>query len=129
MVFGVFDRLHKGHLYFLDQAKKYGQVIAVVARDDTVAELKKRAPLQSERQRINALKGLVAKAVWGDKVQGSYAVLKRYRPDIICLGYDQGWLKNDLEEKMKNGLLPKIKLIQLTPHWPEELHSSLLDLK
>ena len=40
MVFGVFDRLHPGHLSFLEQASKHGNVVAVITRDDVVKALK-----------------------------------------------------------------------------------------
>lgn len=126
MVFGVFDGLHPGHLYFLKQAREYGDLIAVVARDQAVAELKKGVPFQSEKQRIKALKGQVAKAVLGDRVQGSYGVLKRYRPDVVCLGYDQLGLKRDLEKKMKAKEIPKVILVKLAPHRPKKFHTSLL---
>jgi FAD synthetase len=129
MVFGVFDRLHEGHIYFLSQAKGYGEVIVVVARDKTAKDLKNRLPLQTEEERAVALEKLsnISQVVLGDEVQGSYEVIKKYKPDIICLGYDQDWLKKDLEEKMGEGLLPKIELTQATSHQPEELHSLLLN--
>ncbi len=126
MVFGVFDKLHQGHIYFLKQAKKYGEVVAVVAPHKVVAQLKKKTLLQSEKERMRALKKLVAKAILGDKVQGSYMVLKRYKPDIICLGYDQKWLKKDLKEKIRKRAIPRILLIDIKSYFPEKFHSSLL---
>ena len=129
MVFGVFDGLHPGHLHFFKETKKYGdKLIVVVARDKAVFSLKKKNPKKGERSRLAAVRRIsgVEKAVLGDRVQSSYTVVKKYRPDVICLGYDQDWLKRDLEEKINLGLLPKIELIQITPHQPEELHSSLL---
>jgi len=128
MVFGVFDGLHPGHFYFLRQAKKYGKVIAVVARDSAVFKLKKRKPVQSEKKRLRAMmkvKG-VTLAVLGDKKQGVYSVIKKYKPNIICLGYDQGLLKKDLEEKMFKKFFAVIRLIQLAPYRPHEFHTSLL---
>jgi len=42
MVFGTFDVFHKGHESFLRQAYCYGDfLVAVVARDKTVAKIKK----------------------------------------------------------------------------------------
>jgi len=42
MVFGVFDGLHEGHLFFLDEAQKYGDnLIIVVASDINVKNIKK----------------------------------------------------------------------------------------
>ena len=37
LIFGVFDGIHKGHLYFINEAKKQGgHLVAIVARDSIV---------------------------------------------------------------------------------------------
>ena len=129
MVFGVFDRLHEGHDAFLKQARSYGdELIAVVARDTAVRELKEKTPHQSEKERINALKenNFVAKAILGDAVQGSYEVLSASMPDMLCLGYDQDGLLSDLQKRMAQGLIRKIPVVQLKAHKPYTLHTSLL---
>ncbi|MEK7084029.1 MAG: adenylyltransferase/cytidyltransferase family protein, partial [Patescibacteria group bacterium] len=52
LVFGTFDGIHTGHLYFLTQAKKKGRVLTVViARDETVKQLKQRSPRHGENER------------------------------------------------------------------------------
>ena len=131
MAFGVFDGLHKGHLYFLREAAKHGELIVVVARDSTVKKLKDKIPKRSEKERLRAVRrvAFVYKTMLGDKKQSSYEVIKKHKPDIICLGYDQSWLKKDLEEKMGGVVLPKIVLTQITPCRPEELHTSLLNFR
>jgi len=129
MVFGVFDRLHPGHLSFLHQAKRYGQeLIVILARDSAAQKLKLRKPLENEKKRLAALQktGIVDRVFLGDKKQSSYGVIKKYKPDIICLGYDQKRLKNDLEKKLSKKALSSIKLIRLTPHRPQKFHSSRL---
>jgi FAD synthetase len=69
MVFGVFDRLHAGHLYFLKQAARQGEVVAVVARESSVQRLKNKKSAQGEKERMRELKktGLVEDAILGDK--------------------------------------------------------------
>lgn len=129
MVFGVFDRLHAGHRAFLKQAKQYGrELIVVVARDSAVRKLKNSKPKQNEWTRLHAVQKVrgVSRAVLGDQRQSTYVVVKKYKPDIICFGYDQYWLKKDLREKITKKMLPAIQLAELTPHYPDKLHTSLL---
>lgn len=130
MVFGVFDRLHPGHLSFLKQAKHYGEkLIVVVARDSVVRELKNKNPEHGEKERMVALCKLpeVNKVLLGDKKQGSYGVIKKYKPEIICLGYDQQTFLQDLRKKMRSGIISKVKLVRLHAHKSEKFHSSLLN--
>ena len=111
MVFGVFDGLHEGHIFFLEEAlrslgeegSKGGKLIIVVARDASVLELKKKKPQLTELARKKALEKSFPDAVvvLGDRKQGSYKVVKRHRPDVIVLGYDQKALEQDLRDKLK----------------------------
>jgi len=130
MVFGVFDRLHPGHVDFLRQAKEHGdKLIAVVTGNEIAVELKKKKPNQSENERLEAVENVdfVDHSVLGDHELGSYAVIKKYKPDIICLGYDQHALKEDLEERMKRGFIPRIRLVYTKPHRSEEFHTSIMN--
>ena len=56
MVFGTFDLIHKGHLYFLRQAKKQGgksaQLVVSIARDINVKKIKRAKPVFNEKQRL-----------------------------------------------------------------------------
>ncbi len=122
MAFGTFDRLHPGHLSYLRQAKKYGDyLLVVVARDKTVLKTKGQYPRQDERQRWRAIKNLdfVDKAVAGG-LKDKLAVIKKYKPDIVCLGYDQ---------KVEMGKLRKIfsgKIIRLKAYKKNVYKSSKL---
>ena len=118
MVFGVFDGLHDGHTYFLEQAKKRGDLIIVVARNSVVHKLKNKTPKHTEQERIEAIKEFLpeAEVAQGDMEQGSYEVVKKHQPDMICLGYDQGTLGRDLRAKIADGTLPAITLVELPHH-------------
>lgn len=129
MIFGVFDRLHAGHLAFIEQARAYGdEVIAVVARDEIVGRLKKKNPHNSEEVRMQAVRevGGINHVVLGDEQMGAYGVLHAYMPNVICIGYDQQELEYDLRDRINRGLLPEIEIIRLEPYEPERFHTSLL---
>lgn len=134
MVFGVFDGLHPGHRAFLRQAARCGKdLIVVVARDSVVRKLKKKSAKQKEKQRLGALRKSYetwshkVKMILGDRKQSSYGVIKKYKPDLICLGYDQKWLEKDLKIRVRQGSIPKIRLVKLKPYYAQKFKSSKLN--
>lgn len=108
MATGVFDLLHTGHLYYLKEAKKYGnELIVVVACDETVKKKKHQPILPAEERRklVEALKP-VDKAVIGYE-DDFLKIVEEIKPDVIALGYDQHF--ESLEEKLKErGIKAKI---------------------
>ncbi|MBU0981085.1 FAD synthase [Patescibacteria group bacterium] len=91
MAFGTFDYFHAGHESYLSQASKLGDsLMVIVARDDTVKKVKNEKPTQSERKRLREVAACkyVDKAMLGS-LDDKYRVIKKYRPDVIALGYDQ----------------------------------------
>lgn len=129
VVFGVFDKFHEGHRFFLQKASEQAErVTAVVARDAAVEILKNKKPVDSEETRLaNVLaSGCVAAAEFGDEELGVYSVIKRLHPDVICLGYDQEALRKDLKEKMEKDVIPEIPLITIEAYQPDRYHTSLL---
>lgn len=125
MVFGTFDLFHPGHKNFLKQAKDQGDcLIVVVARDKTVTELKKCKPANSEQYRLKKVKErkLADKVILGG-LGDKYKVIKKYKPDVICLGYDQKYFTKNLRSKI-NGLGLKTRVIKLKPYKPEVYKSS-----
>lgn len=123
MVFGTFDILHPGHLYVLKQARKYGDnLAAVVARDATVLKIKKHCPHNPEKIRVKNLKNtkLVDKVILGN-LGDKLTVVKKIKPDIIILGYDQNNFVKELSEAF-----PKIKIVRLKSYYPKKYKSSLM---
>ena len=131
MVFGVFDLFHKGHRSFLAQARKHGKVVVVVARDKAIQKLKRKKPHHTEQARVAAVRKSigVAKAILGDKIQGSYKIIKKIRPDIICLGYDQRGLEKDLKARMCANSIPAIPIFRLKAFKPRKFHTSMIRAK
>jgi len=132
MVFGVFDRLHDGHRAFFKQAGQYGyELIAVVARDVAVFQLKNKKPFQNERSRLAFVQRVrsVAHAALGDLKSGTYDIIRRWEPDIICLGYDQKSLERDLKKRIREGGFEPVRLIRLRSFQPRRFHTSILQKK
>lgn len=91
IAFGAFDLLHPGHIYFLEQAKKYGDYLTVaVARDKNVRLAKGRLPIFDEKARLQMVKSLkvVDKAVFEDRIKPINTMYVE-KPDVVVLGYDQ----------------------------------------
>ena len=104
LVFGTFDGLHAGHLFFLKHAKREGDLLFVsVARDSHVRELKNKSPKNNEQQRLKTIQQReeVKNAELSDERLGSFDIINRIAPDTIILGYDQ----KDLESSLKKWLI------------------------
>ncbi len=126
LVFGTFDTIHPGHKNFLRQARRRGRwLIVSVARDNFVLHMKKRSPIHSEQERITRVleTGLVKEAYLADPQIGTYSVIGKARPDIICLGHDQDMLKENLLAWLGERDLD-IPVITLTPHKAHRYKSS-----
>lgn len=126
MVFGSFDLIHPGHLFFFQEARKLGDFLfVVVARDDSILRIKGRTPFFNEKKRLGMVKGIkiVDKAVLGDK-KDRYKVIAREKPDVIVLGYDQKQDESELRKKLKKKGL-KTRVIRLKKaFFPQKFKSS-----
>ena len=99
LVFGTFDGLHPGHLFFLRQAKTRGDILIVgVARDRHVRDLKDKHASNLERARKEAVEALrfVDEAHLCDEELGTFELVRTVQPDVIVLGYDQRELEESL---------------------------------
>ncbi len=108
LVFGTFDILHPGHLYFLREAKKHGEHLTVVVTPASVVKkLKGKAPMFGEAHRVATVKlmSFVDRVVLGDRTLSSFTILKKYKPGVICFGYDQGTLAKYVEAYYKKSSL------------------------
>ncbi|MBR9675495.1 FAD synthase [Candidatus Woesearchaeota archaeon] len=126
LVFGTFDLLHKGHTYFLEEAKRLGdELVVVVARDKTVQEIKHKKPEDDEEKRKEnlELQSVVDKVVLGSTSDDKYEVIEEVKPNVIVLGYDQkNYTEKLSEELLKRGLSAKI--IRLSKSYKPEKYKT-----
>lgn len=119
--------LHQGHRYFLNEARRFGQVlIAVVARDDYVEERKGRRPSEKMEKRMERIleAGLAEEVYPADEKIGRYGILKKAEPDVICLGYDQRELQANLEAWLEEHHKPLE--IHVLPPFQEHIYKTSL---
>ncbi len=131
LVFGVFDGIHEGHRQFFKQAREYGHYLLVaVAQDHTAEYLKGRLPQRNLARRIDDLRKepLVDEVALGDAELGVYEVVKKHKPDVIALGYDQVALKEDLKNHRKE-FRWRPKMVVLRAHEPHRYKSNIVDRK
>ena len=118
MVFGAFDGLHPGHLDFFKQAKKYGDFLIVsVGTDKNVEKIKGKKPLFNQTERLHLVQSckIVDEAVLGAE-KNFYNEIKKYSPDVICLGYDQWASEDKVERELAKVGLQKTKIVRLKPY-------------
>ncbi|MCH8004036.1 MAG: FAD synthase [Nanoarchaeota archaeon] len=129
MAFGSFDILHKGHESYLKEAKSLGDyLIVIVARDENIIRFKGKKPKHDENYRLEQIKKLnfVDEAVLGHS-GNIFEVLEEYKPDVICLGYDQktvevGKLKRELEKRNL-----KAEIVRAKPYKEDIFKSSKME--
>jgi len=116
--FGTFDILHLGHLNYFKQAKKLGDyLIVVIARDQNV----KKKLIFNEKERLELVKSLeiVDQAVLGD-LNDHFKIIKKIKPDLICLGYDHKIKRSELKSKL--GM--NFKIMRMKPYQIDKYKSS-----
>lgn len=130
IVFGTFDFLHSGHLRFLQQAKRRGEhLTVVVGRDETVYRVKNARPIHNEKERLELVRhiDLVDEAILGGK-KDMYAVIKKIRPHVVGLGYDQSAFVGGLEDFIKKNRL-HIKIVRLKAYKPFDRKSAFFKVR
>ena len=127
MAFGTFDIFHEGHQNFLNQAKQLGNnLIVIIARDRTTTNVKGEAPLHNESVRLNSVKAscIANKVILGNH-DDKYKVIKKHRPNVIALGYDQMIFTQQLN-KVLIDLKLDAEIVRLDAYFPQVFKSSLI---
>lgn len=127
LTFWTFDTIHKWHIHFLNQAKKYwDKLITILATDKNVKKIKWKKTLYNLEQRVSDLNNfnISDKIIWWDETN-HLKWLDIYSPKVICLWYDQIWFSKGLNEYIKSNNL-KIEVIRLKPFMEKKYKSSII---
>lgn len=115
MASGVFDLIHPGHISYLEQARSYGDELVVVIACDATVRQKKHDPITPEAMRarvVGALKPVDRVIIGGD---GDIFDTVRYvKPDVIVLGFDQGFDPQELSLMLEERGLGNIRVVKAT---------------
>ena len=123
MATGVFDLLHIGHLFYLEESKKFGDELVVVVANDKTVMKKKHNPIMPQEVRKKLIESLkpVDRAVVGYP-DDMFRIIKEIRPDVITIGYDQ-FLGGDLEKELKkNGI--DVEVVRLAKYEKFDLNGT-----
>jgi len=126
---GVFDLLHFGHVWFLEEARRAGgenvKLIVIIATDNTVEKSKGRKPIMSEDQRCALVKSLrvVDEAVLGYENMDIGEVIEKIKPDVIALGYDQAEMENEVKTYISKNKL-HVEIVRIGKFAENALDSS-----
>ena len=93
---GCFDILHKGHVRYLDRAKRLGDVLVVgLNSDSSVSRIKPGRPINSEKDRAEVLAALSSVdyiTIFSEPTP--YRLIRSVKPDVLVKGGD--WKKQDI---------------------------------
>lgn len=104
-VSGCYDMLHSGHVAFFKQASAYGDLYVGIGSDKTIAELKHRKTIYSEKERLYMVKSIrYVKDAYintGSGMLDFLEILDKVKPDIFVVNSDGGsdQKKNLCEER------------------------------
>jgi len=126
---GAFDLVHYGHVRFLEEAKKAGgrdaYLVVVVARDRTVEKLKGKRPVIPEDQRRAVVESLkpVDEAILGYEDMSFVETIRKLKPDIIAVGYDQKGIEEEVRKVIDAGKI-RIPVVRIGRFGTADLDSS-----
>jgi cytidyltransferase-like protein len=116
-VSGCYDLLHSGHVAFFQEAARYGDLYVAIGSDRTVFDLKGRAPVNSEEERLYMVQAVscVKKAFVsrGSGMLDFVGELKEIRPDFFIVNEDGN---TPDKQKLCAALGIEYKILKRQPH-------------
>ena len=104
---GKFNKIHPGHIWLLNKAKKLGYLVVVLAHDK---HNRRSYAMPAKERKIMIEKLKIADKVVVGSPKSFVGVVKKYKPNVIVLGYDQKLPDKVTEEYARKN---KIKIIRL----------------
>lgn len=132
MLFGTFDLLHPGHVYFINEARQLGdKLVIIIGRDKNVHNIKGQKPVWDELKRQKELQTTfpdpTVTVILGD-LEDFYVPVRAHQPDIIALGYDQKANEDTLRAVMREWT-PKPHIVRVDGFRTGEFKSSIMRRK
>ena len=127
ITFGTFDIVHPGHIYYLSEAKKYGDILTtIIATDENVEKFKSCPPKFWLRQRIIDIQNThIPDTVIAGSNASPLSWIEEHNPDVVCIWYDQtgflDTLNTYISERSSN-----IHIIRIDSYQADIYKSSLL---
>ncbi len=114
MINGCFDMLHPGHLYLIKEAKKLGDFLIIgINSDECRVKQGKRKPVIPAEKRKEMLEAIryVDKVEIYDETHPPQELIKKYNPDIVVAGEEEGVKENLIKEGTYNiaKIIPRLK--------------------
>jgi len=129
-VSGCFDLLHSGHVAFLEEAAKYGDLYVAIGSDKTVYELKGRKPINSEDERLYMIEALrCVKKAFISRGSGMLDFIHEFyevKPDLFIVNEDGNLpdkRKLCADHQVEYMILSRIPHAGLTPRSTTSLRS------
>jgi cytidyltransferase-like protein len=104
---GCFNKIHPGHIYFLNKAKALGDYLVVVLAHDRNNKKPYAIPAKERKKKLQELR-IADKIIIGHPTDFLKTV-KKAKPNIIALGYDQR-LGREMENKIKEMKMKTIRI-------------------
>lgn len=105
---GCFDILHKGHVRYLTEAKKLGDILVVgLNSDSSVSRIKPGRPINPQKDRAEVLSALcMVDYVTIFEEDTPYKLIKSVQPDVLVKGAD--W---DIKDIIGSDIVKEVRTI------------------
>ncbi|KKQ02088.1 MAG: Glycerol-3-phosphate cytidyltransferase TagD [Candidatus Roizmanbacteria bacterium GW2011_GWA2_36_23] len=119
LVGGCFDIIHLGHMQFLKNAKKEGDILIIALESDEFMKNRKyRIPIHNQIQRAEILSefsivDLIILLPYFSTDDQYYQLVKKINPDVIAITENDPYIGNKQKQAKLTGAKVKVVLSQL----------------